>query len=184
MKDQNEVGGCNAHSHLSTVDNIIEIPQKILEFHHKAGLTDFVLQKIASDKCFSFNRAAYLVDNPDFNFLKGICGFCKNSNPDNFSTITDQLLQQISKADYNNKVKTFQKTSLKANNIDLKSSQTLSELSYALEIPNPQVYSWDLKNNNFGILIFKSEIDHCCDWKKNLLEKVTAFLGMCGFERT
>lgn len=184
MKNQNEVGNCNAHSHLSTVDDIIEIPQTILEFHHKSGLTDFVLQKIANQKCFSFNRAAYLVDNPDFNFLKGICGFCKSSNPANFSTISDDLLHQISQSEYNNKVKAFQNKSFKANNIDIKNPQTLTELSCALDIPNPQIYSWNLKNNNFGILIFKTELEHCCDWKKSLLEKVTSFLGMCGFEKS
>lgn len=181
MKDKNEAGSCTLYSHLSVVDDLIEIPQNILRFNHRPELIDFVLQKISNEKCFSFHRAAYLVDNPDFNFLKGICGFCKNSNPANVSTINDELLEQISRSEYNNKVKNFQNISLKANNRDIRNPETLAELSNALNIPEPQVYSWDLKNNNFGILIFKSELDHCCNWRKNLFEKVACLLGLCGF---
>lgn len=180
MKKQSKPELCTPHSHLSLVDQIMELPKSILLNHHKQGLADLILNKISSEKCFSFSKAAYLVDNPDFNYLKGICGFCKTSSPSGDCSDPDGLITQISSCKYNERVKALQQHSFKANNLDLNSPENLAEISKALEMQNPEVFCWDLKHNNYGVLIFESNSGHCCDWKKNLLEKVTSILGMCG----
>lgn len=179
MENPNKAEECTPHSHLSVIDHIMELPKNILQNHHKDGLADFILHSISGDKGFAFSKAAYLVDNPDFNCLKGISGYCKTSNPKDCSGDLDGLISNIGSSDYNSKVKTLQHPSLRAKNIDLSSPENLKDLSETLGMKNPEIFSWDLKHDNYGLLVFESEAPHCCDWKKSLLEKVSSMFGMC-----
>ena len=61
--------------HLST------LPQKILSLHGRADLAEFVLRDLCHERCFNLKKAAFFIDNPDFNHLKGIAGFCHEENP-------------------------------------------------------------------------------------------------------
>src|SRR5262245_10115368 len=51
------------------------IPQKVLSLHGTENITEFVLHELCNTHCFDFKKAAYLVDNPDFDCLKGVAGF-------------------------------------------------------------------------------------------------------------
>ena len=38
-------------------------------------MSEFVLHDICNPNCFNLQKAAFLVDNPDFDCLKGVAGF-------------------------------------------------------------------------------------------------------------
>lgn len=171
---------CELSSHLSIIDQILQIPQQIIALHHTEGLVDLVLHNISKKDCLSLKRVAYLVDNPDFNHLQGVAGFCsavetKSTCSEDFSS----AIEEIKNLDYNRKVKNISQESLRAKNVDLTSPENLKNLCESLEISNPKVYSWDLKHNNCGILIVENDESDCCTWKNALVEKISKFLGMC-----
>ena len=55
--------------------HLSELPQKIVNLHGLENITEFVLHDLCHRSCFNLNKAAYFVDNPDFDCLKGIAGF-------------------------------------------------------------------------------------------------------------
>ncbi len=183
METRNDEKVCSSYSHLNIVENILELPGTILKNHDKHGIHDLILHNIASEKCLNFSKAAYLIDNPDFNCLQGICGYSKKCSPKLTALETDKQLEAIKNCQYNTLVKDFKDESLKAKNITFSDSnfKNLHKLAQSLEIEKPEIFSWDLKHNNYGILIFENQEKHCCNWKEKLLSKVAHLLGMCGF---
>jgi hypothetical protein len=159
----------------------MQIPQQITSYHHLDGLVDLVLYTIAKADCLSFSRAAYFVDNPDFNHLRGVCGFCVTTNLANCAQDQKSMIQQIQKSPYNCRVKTINQESLRANNIDPTKPENVAKLCESLEIKNPKICNWDLKHNNYGLLIFETATPRCCNWKDSLVQQVSQFLGMCAF---
>ena len=63
--------------------NILKIPKKLLSAQHVDNVAEFVLHERSHENCFNLRRAAYFVDNPDFNCLKGIAGFCRKEAYEN-----------------------------------------------------------------------------------------------------
>ena len=57
---------------------VSQIPKKMLLLHGKDNVTEFVLHDLCHEHCFDIHRAAYFIDNPDFNFLRGIAGFSRD----------------------------------------------------------------------------------------------------------
>lgn len=176
-----ELKNCEPSLHLNIVDQILQIPKQIISYHHVNGLVDLVLHNISKNNCLSFSKAAYFVDNPDFNQLKGVCGFNSSILCDTPVKNQQDSIEYILKSAYNCKVKSINRESFRAKNIDLSNRANITELCDSLEIKNPKTLSWDLKHNNYGVLIFETEQPDCCSWKNSLVEQVSHFLGMCAF---
>src|SRR5689334_1067630 len=68
MKQEKEL------SKLYILHTLVSIPKKILASHDIENLTELVLHELCDKKCLDLERAAYFVDNPDFNFFRGITG--------------------------------------------------------------------------------------------------------------
>ncbi len=57
------------------LDFLSSFPKMILQNHEVENLAEFVLHDLCSDKCFDITRAAYFVNNTDFNCFKGVAGY-------------------------------------------------------------------------------------------------------------
>jgi len=156
---------------------------KVLQYHDVDGLHDMVLHELCHDKVFGIKKATYLVDNPDFDHLLGVSGFCQKDcchhkhdlweTPHTFS-------KDMSKAQFHNDVKKFLKNSLKRKDIDLNSSSDIKELGVGLGIEKPEFFTWNMKHGNHGILIFEKGEKPICDWRISMLSNISALLGFCG----
>ena len=58
------------------IKNLSKLPHRILQNYHLAALSEIILHELGHKDCFDFKRAVYLVDNPDFDHLVGVAGFC------------------------------------------------------------------------------------------------------------
>lgn len=165
------------------VDQLSKLPHKILQHHHLSKLSHMILHELGHDNCFGFNKAIYLVDNPDFDHLIGVAGFhkeecCQHKNniwesPKNF----EKLLQE---SKFHNKVKKVIRQSLRRKkDIDLSSTDDLQKLGKCVGMESPDFFWWDMKHGNHGILIYETN-KKLCEWQRGLLNNMAALLSLCG----
>ena len=66
------------HDHLDRRHNVLHhlthLPRKIVSLNGAENLTEFVLHDLCQSRCFNLPKAAYFVNNPDFNCIKGVAG--------------------------------------------------------------------------------------------------------------
>lgn len=154
------------------------LPRKILGLHGRDNVVEFVLHELGRQECFDLEKAAYVIDNPDFDCLKGVAGFKRPEaysfesdiwkDPENFSA-------HMKKSDYNNHVRCYHRNSGVKNGE--KDEAIVQEIAHDLGFDKPFYYSWNMKHDNHGILLYeKHDAADCdCDY---LLEGL-CLIGFC-----
>jgi hypothetical protein len=140
------------------------LPKKMLQLHGKDNVVEFVLHELSKEDCFNLDRVAYVVDNPDFNCVKGVAGYCYNekyaadkdiwSDPDSFTSY-------MSKAPFNNKVRSYAQESYIKRGCS--EQDLINEVSQSLGFSHPVSYSWTMKHDNHGILLYEKRDGDTCD---------------------
>lgn len=154
-----------------------ELPQKILLLHGNNNLTDIVLHNICHQDCLNLTKAAYFVDNADFDTFKGVAGFDKASEMPDVNSIwssPSDFTNHVQECIFNQKVKSINLPSV--SNTSKNSHIIFQDLADELSINNPKFYSWNIKYDNKGILIFEQEAIEGID--ESLLVGL-CFLGFC-----
>jgi hypothetical protein len=153
------------------------LPRKILSVHDHQVVTNLALHDLCGSACFNLKRAAYLVDNPDFDCCRGVAGYSDDEpavdierawgDPDNFE-------QQMKRSPFNQKVRDLSYASVTKNNVDY----VVKELGRQLGITHPSYRTWRIRNGNFGVLLFeqKDQGDTAC---ADRLEDGLSILGFC-----
>lgn len=162
----------------NVVHCLMRLPRKMLSLHGRHNIIEFVIYELGKRDCFDFDRAAYIIDNPDFNCLKGVTGLYQ---PEIYQPKKDIWLEQdeftlhMETAPYNKHVRSFLKPSSVLN--DESDEQIVKKFATELGFTHPSFYAWPMKHDNHGILLYeKSNDEHCdCDY---LLEGVS-LLGFC-----
>ena len=162
------------------LDSVLHIPHKILKYHDVDHLPQLVLHHLGHEKCFDFTKAAYFVDNPDFDHFVGVAGFSK----DELSRYHDNLWDDphiagasIKKIAFSDQVGNILRASFKKKHIDFHNDKEVKSLGKELGMSNPQFVSWDMKHGNHGLLIFEGR--ELSDKIRKVLEQAVAFLGFC-----
>jgi len=132
------------------------IPKKMLRSHGMNNISSLVLYDLCHENCFNVKKAAYFVDNPDFNICKGVAGYHRSesyydisdawSEPETFELI-------MNSCPFNAQVQTFEKNNLHVNgngNADI-----LDAISRHCLFENPHLVSWDMKHDNIGLLVYE-----------------------------
>lgn len=158
--------------------NLRKLPQKILSLHSHDRITDLVLHNLCGQECFNFRKAAYLVDNPDFNCLKGVSGFyqqdCGVLTACNIWESPDECAERIRNLPFNAQVRDIELCSLKKGmSAEL---QLAREIAEGLEMNNPQFCVWSLKYGNHGLLIFEKLED---EYPNDYVTDGCSLLGFC-----
>ena len=144
--------------------SISKLPRKMLQLHGRENVIEFVLHELGQENCFNLNRAAYIVDNPDFNCLKGVAGFSREESycdqdiwddPEKFSA-------HMKDCPYNKTVREFCiESCVKKGESD---QDIVKHVSKDLGFEHPAFYSWQMKHDNHGLLLYeKQEEDEDCD---------------------
>lgn len=141
------------YRHAQIVDNLRRLPRKMLGLHGRDNVTDFVLHELCSKDCFDIPKAAYFIDNPSFNCLKGIVGIAGQELQgfENIWAHPDQFIEKVAQSPFNQKVRSFNYESRKNRG---HSHEAMAEtIAQELGLNNYGFYAWDLKHDNHGFLI-------------------------------
>ena len=139
--------------HVQIVDNLRQLPRKMLQLHGRDNVTDFVLHELCSKGCFNIPKAAYFIDNPSFNCLKGIVGIAGHELQEfeNIWAHPDKFIETVAQSSFNQKVRSFNYESRKNRG---HSHEDMAEIvAQELGMKNYGFYAWDLKHDNHGFLV-------------------------------
>lgn len=159
------------------LNQLSSLPQKVLSLHGQENVSDFVLHELCNQNCFDLKKAAYLVDNPDFDCLKGVAGYSlEEAYTKNPVWETPELfMAHMAKAQFNQKVRTILKSSMaRANKSDAETTKMIGDY---LGLSKPVYCSWKMKHDNHGILIY--EMPTSCTVSDDVLLNGACLLGFC-----
>jgi hypothetical protein len=153
-----------ASRHAQIVDNLRRLPRKMLQIHGHDNVTDFVLHELCSKDYFNIPKAAYFVDNPSFNCLKGIVGIFGQELEgfENIWASPDRFIEKVAQSQFHQKVRSFNYESRKNRG---HSHEAMAEtIAQELGLKDHVFYSWDMKHDNHGFLVCEKnssqEFDH------------------------
>ncbi len=156
---------------------VMTIPKHIIKLHGTDNVTEFLLHNLGQQDCFNFSKAAYFIDNPDFDHLKGIAGFSKDESylaKVNHWTETQEFSEHMKKAAFNSMVRDTCRCSIKRNK--MQEEKVVQEISDELHFLNPRYVVWPIKHDNHGLLVFeKTEEDGIDEHLENALQ----LFGFC-----
>ena len=160
---------------------LVTLPQKIVQLHGMPSLPELVLHELCHDNCFNIDRAAYLLDNPDFDWLKGVAGYTRDECQKHRSDLWQDPYtfdDDMSHAEYHQQVKKFSAKSLMRTADYSVNSETVKSLADSLGMHNPLCFSWGTKHDNHGLLILENP-SHNRKEQEQLLQAVMSFLALC-----
>ncbi len=134
------------------------LPRKIVALHGTEHGADLVLNELCGERCFNFKKAAYFVDNPDFDCIKGVAGFCREDIHKVASHAAEdpiQLSEQLCSLPFNQKVRCCMQKSAQAKHS--LANKDIAQLANELGMQRPEVFTWDVKNDNHGLLLYEKD---------------------------
>ena len=167
-----------AHKGLDAPQRVLEflslLPQRIVTLHGVDNIAEFLLYDICHHDNFALQKAAFFVDSPEFNCMKGVAGIdCSNrftgahwESPENFT-------EHMNACDFNKKVRTHEGKSIHNSPYDPVKAK---ELSKQLDFKKPQYHSWSMKYGNRGFLVY--EMSETTDHHDHLLNSLH-LLSLC-----
>lgn len=155
------VGINDSKRHEALLDCLSSLPRKIISVCELDNVPEFILHDICNENCFNLHRAAYFVDNPDFNTCKGIAGFCRHESYGAY----DQLWHDpvsfskfMQESPFNQQVREIILESIVRNK--LMHEQVIKRIAPQLGFVNPAWCSWHLKHFNDGLIVYeKADLD-------------------------
>jgi len=141
------------HEVLTRLSNL---PRMILMLKERDNSPEFVLHDLCHPTCFNLHKAAYLVDNPDFDCVHGIAGFSRDEatiDTDDIWENQDEFSNVMQASRFNNNVRQIERASLKRSNGS--EQEVVQELAQLLDISQPTACTWNMKHDNYGMLIFE-----------------------------
>jgi hypothetical protein len=162
---------------LVLLKKLSNIPRNIIQLHDNYNLIEFVLHELCHEDCLNLKKAAYLIDNEDFDCLHGIVGIDKAEpfshtniwqQPNDFSTYMKSLA-------FNTKVKQLRYKSNK--HISKNDSAFFRQLGDDLGMHQYKQCTLPLKYDNKGILLYETMNPH--DIEENDLMSGLSFLSIC-----
>ncbi len=164
------------------IDVVTGLPHKILRYHTLDGLSQMVLHELGHDTGFGFDKATYLIDNPDFDHLLGVAGFDRQEcalHKKNIWEHPECFCKDMEGASFNANVRKVLNASFSRKDVDLNKAQDVQALGFELGIKDPHFFGWNMKHGNHGLFIFEKN-DNICLWRHGLLKNMSALLSMCG----
>jgi hypothetical protein len=131
------------------------LPKKMISLHGADNITEFVLHDLCHTDCFNLSKVAYFIDNPDFDHTKGIAGFSRSESDDckKVWEQPDDFSARMKNAAFNQQVRNVSRLSSYKNNYSLET--VAQELAKDLNFKNYGSYSWQLKHDNHGVVLFE-----------------------------
>jgi hypothetical protein len=137
------------------LQRLARIPRMMVHIHGRDDLSEFILHELCGKECFNLRKAAYFVDNPDFNCLRGIAGFSSDEafqDPENIWKKPEDFSSFITQAPFNSKVRSISFNSLLNKTSE---QEVLREMAHRLGFTSCAHFSWNMRHDNHGILMYE-----------------------------
>jgi len=152
------------------------LPRKMAGVKNNHNIAEFVLHELCQKECFDIPRAAYFVDNPDYDCMKGVAGYCTQEqfDKDIWSCPLD-FSDFMCKANFNNAVRSFQRHSCHRHQEPLE--DTAVHIAEQLGLHDVNCCVIPMPHDNHGILVYEKQVEDEHD-KECLLNGAT-LLSFC-----
>ncbi len=166
-----------SNTHTDVLRSLNSLPRKMLSMHGKDNISEFVLYDFCHKNYFNFKKAAYFVDNTDFNCFKGVAGI--DTHEDNFCNDVDVWKNAdghntyMKQSPFNQNVRNLSRSSLHVYNGS--QQEVIGGIANELIFNNPEYYVWDMKHDNHGVLIFERSTGDTKELDEHLLQSVYLF---------
>jgi hypothetical protein len=163
----------------SLLVGLSSLPKKIVSVHGREDIPAFVLYNLAQVNCFNFNKAAYFVDNPDFNCIKGIAGYTREEDKFNHDGIWEEpnhFADHLRASSFNQRVRSIYHES--ARRLKKHDHTFVGDIAHTLRLHEPAYYWWRMKHDNHGLLVFEKNpepVNQCEEY----LQHGVHFLSLC-----
>lgn len=161
--------------------HLFGLPHKILSHHDVNGLTPMILHELGHTNGLGLNKAGYLIDNPDFNCLKGVAGYCSKECHHHKSDLWSSphtFADDMSNAQFHRQLATFNDHSLSRKPDHVIDEDAMKEVGRMLGMQNPSFLTWKMKHGNNGIFLFEGDESHLVR-RRNLLHSIIGLLSLC-----
>ncbi len=141
------------HEVLKCLSNL---PRMILLVNERNDIPAFVLHELCHPACFNLSKAAFFVDNPDFDFLRGIVGLNRNEldhAPDDIWQNPEDFSDRMEQSHFNQQVRGVDRLSVKRNGGN--EQELIADMADHLGLGQLSACYWNMKHDNYGILIFE-----------------------------
>lgn len=131
------------------------LPRKMLTIPGHDQLPLFVLHELCDEGCFDLVKAAYLVDNPDFDCMRGVAGVAREhmlTSCDIWGNC-DQLLTTVAQSSFNVSVRQVVMPSARRSSVS--DEAIVQKVCQELGMRCDGYCSWSMKHANQGILVFE-----------------------------
>jgi len=130
--------------------------KNMIKHHQLENLSEFVVHDLCSQDLFNINKAAYLVNNPDFSCLKGVAGYHQPESfkHDNNWQSHKAFTSHMKSSDFNQKVRSVNDRALIVDQSKLDSG-LVYDVAQRLEMRDPIFHIWNMRYDNQGIFIFE-----------------------------
>lgn len=143
------------HGNKEVLHRLNMLPRKIMAMQDKHNIVEFVIHELCNDDCFNITKAAYIIDNPDFDCMRGIAGYCKDEryNKNDIWTFQDDFSEHMAKSAFNQKVRSLQRYSGKRRNEDR--AHVLQNVAEELGMKQYGCCDIKMKHDNHGFLLYE-----------------------------
>lgn len=155
-----------------------QIPRKIIMLHDRDNVSEFILHDICHEHCFNLDRAAFFIDSPDFDCLKGVVGYSRPEYKQSKIHVWEdhcQFVDFMSQSPFNKMVRSMLRTSLKKSTVA--DEDIASGLAQELGMKHHKFCSLQLKHDNHGIFLY--EVSEKNDFETDELVDGLSLLGFC-----
>ena len=145
------------NSSFKFLDSLCSLPERVLRLREFENVPEFVVYELCNG-CFDIKRAAFFVDNPDFDCLKGVAGFAKEQSYNAAEEIWDnphKFSQYMKLAPFNQKVRSFTHPSVKKQSRS--DQEIVKEIAKTMGLDEHSFISWDMKHDNHGIFVYNTD---------------------------
>lgn len=165
------------NQHTSILKCLADLPRRMMSLQNNDNVPEFVLHELCQDNCFSLTKAAFFVDSPDFNMLKGVVGFSKAESY--LEPIWEDHLaftKHMEQSSFNQLVKDFAHNTIAATDAD-ETTRALTEIAQRFDFNAPAFHIWLMRHGNYGYLVYEHE--HHLDELQDQLQNSLYLLSFC-----
>ena len=156
-----------------------DIPGRIVSLHGNENITEFVMHDLCHASCLNLSKAAYFVDNPDFDCFKGVAGFDQRScsaSPELIWQDPQVFSKFMQTFPFNQQVRLINQPSTKKHK---RNEQAIIEmLSEKLQFEKPECFVWDMKYDNHGLLLYEKK-NHDSSLINDYIKNSASLLSLC-----
>ncbi|QQR54120.1 hypothetical protein IPH25_04725 [bacterium] len=162
---------------LNFLIKLSKIPRNINEYKDRYNVIEFILHELCHEECLNLKKAAYFIDNHDFDCLHGVVGIDTNEkfSHEDIWQVPDQFSNYMKQLSFNNKVKELRTVSSKSFVQD--ELRYVKQLAQDLGMQDVSCSVIPLRHDNKGVFVYEPQAQGCLE-EHDILNGLN-FLGLC-----